>query len=289
MMRDTHPHMKKVVLITGCSSGIGKQSAITLAKHGFTVFATVRKEADAEALRHLGLPGLLPIWPLDLTNLAHITQAADIVVNELDRLEIKGLYGLVNDAGGGSQAPIELMDLDELRRELHTRILGSVAMVRAFLPLIRKANGRILWITTPAIIPTPYVATIHACDFAINCLARTLDIELKPWGIPNIMIRCGGIKTPAGLRTVSDIEALIRKSPSERVVLYERALRKWAQEMSEFDKKRTEPEEVAKVLLNALITKHPKRRYSVGHMAKAARFLEFLPQSITDWILKMRF
>ncbi len=288
-MRDTHPHMKKVVLITGCSSGIGKQSAITLAKHGFTVFATVRKEADAEALRHLGLPGLLPIWPLDLTNLAHITQAADIVVNELDRLEIKGLYGLVNDAGGGSQAPIELMDLDELRRELHTRILGSVAMVRAFLPLIRKANGRILWITTPAIIPTPYVATIHACDFAINCLARTLDIELKPWGIPNIMIRCGGIKTPAGLRTVSDIEALIRKSPSERVVLYERALRKWAQEMSEFDKKRTEPEEVAKVLLNALITKHPKRRYSVGHMAKAARFLEFLPQSITDWILKMRF
>lgn len=279
----------EAILITGCSSGIGRQSAITLAKHGFIVFATVRKEADAENLCNLSIPNLLPVYPLDLTERGHITNVAKMVANELDRRDKKGLYALINNAGGGSPAPIELMDLEKFRTELLTRVLGSVAMVQEFLPLIRRAGGRIVWIMTPAIIPTPYVASIHACDFAINCLVRTLDIELKPWAIPNIMIRCGGIKTPAGLRTTSDIEALLQAGPREQVSLYERALRKWAKDMAEFDEKRTEPEKVAEIVLKALSAKRPKRRYSVGYMAKAASFLEAMPQPIADWILKMRF
>lgn len=279
----------EAVLITGCSSGIGQQSAITLAKHGFVVFATVRRETDAENLRNLNLPHLVPVCPLDLTELGHISNTVKMVADELDRRGKKGLYALINNAGGGSPAPVELMDLEEFQTELQARILGSVAMLQAFLPLIRHAGGRIVWIMTPAIIPTPYVTGIHACDFAINCLARTIDIELKPWNIPNIMIRCGGIKTPAGLRTTSDIEALLQKGPREQVSLYNRALRKWGKDMAEFDEKRTEPQKVAETVLKALSAKRPKRRYSVGYMAKAACFLEAMPQSIADWILKMRF
>jgi len=279
----------RAVLITGCSSGIGRQSAITLAKHGFIVFATVRKEADAENLRNLNISNLLPVYPLDLTERGHITNLAKMVDNELNRRGKKGLYALINNAGGGSPAPIELMDLEMFRTELLTRVLGSVAMVQEFLPLIRRARGRIVWIMTPAIIPTPYVTSIHACDFARNCIARTLEIELKPWAIPNIMIRCGGIKTPAGLRTTSDVETLLQAGPREKVSLYERALRKWAKDMAEFDEKRTEPEKVAEIILKALYAKRPKRRYSVGYMAKAASFLEAMPQPIADWILKMRF
>jgi NAD(P)-dependent dehydrogenase (short-subunit alcohol dehydrogenase family) len=90
-----------------------------------------------------------------------------------------GLFALINNAGGGSPAPVELMDLETFRIELQARVLGSVAMVQAFLPMIRKGNGRIVWVMTPAIIPTPYVTNIHACDFAVNCIARTLDIEIK--------------------------------------------------------------------------------------------------------------
>jgi NAD(P)-dependent dehydrogenase (short-subunit alcohol dehydrogenase family) len=162
-------------------------------------------------------------------------------------------------------------------------------MIQRFLPMIRQTGGRIVWIMTPALIPTPYVASIHACDFAINCIARTLDIELKSWGIPNIMIRCGGIKTSAGLRTTTDVETLLQREPRELVLLYEKALQQWAKDMAEFDKKRTDPERVAQVVFKALVARRPKRRYSVGHMAKAARFLESLPQSVADWILKMRF
>jgi NAD(P)-dependent dehydrogenase (short-subunit alcohol dehydrogenase family) len=277
------------VLVTGCSSGIGRQIAITLARYGFLVFATVRKEADAENLHHLEIPNLVPVCPLDLTNLGHIADAAQLVADELGRRGKRGLYALVNNAGGGSPAPIELMDLDKFQIELQTRILGTVAMVQAFLPLIRRASGRIVWIMTPALIPTPYVTSIHACDFAANCIARTLDIELKPWGIPNVMIKCGGIRTPAGLRTMADVEALLQTGSRERVLLYEKALRKWAKDMAEFDKKRTEPEKVAETVLKALSTKRPKKRYSVGHMAKAAHFLEVMPQPVADWILKMRF
>jgi NAD(P)-dependent dehydrogenase (short-subunit alcohol dehydrogenase family) len=276
------------VLITGCSSGIGRTTAITLAKHGFTVFATVRKLTDAEALRSLHEPNLIPVCPLDLAKLEQIPAVAETVAAELERRKQKGLYALINNAGAGSVAPIELIDLEQLRKELEARILGAVAMIQAFLPTIRRQHGRILWVTTPAIIPTLYVTSIHACDFAVNCIARTLDLELKEWQIPVIMIRCGGIKTPAGLNTIAEVDRLLQKETSERIALYQPALQKWGKEMADFDKKRTEADEVAAVILKALGAKSPKKRYSIGYMANAATFLEKLPQPAADWILKTR-
>ncbi len=289
------------VLITGCSSGIGRATAIHLARRGFTVFATVRKEADAESLRGLKealgaertalgtMPTLIPICPLDLTRLEQIPRVMEIVTEELTRRGKEGLYALINNAGGGSVAPIELMDLHGFRTELETRVLGSVAMVQACLPMIRRARGRIVWIVTPAIMPTPYVTGIHACDFAVNCIARTLEIELKPWKIPNIMIRCGGTKTAANPRTDAELAVSLKIWPPERSALYEPALRQWQEDMAEFDAKRTEPERVAKVVFKALCAQEPKRRYSIGHMAGAAAFLESLPQPVVDWILAKRF
>ena len=296
-------------MITGCSSGIGRATAIHLAQRGFTVFATVRKQADAESLRSLNealgttalsttalsttasgtTPALIPICPLDLTRLEQIPPMMETVTEELKRRGKEGLYALINSAGGGSVAPIELMDLDGFRTELQARVLGSVAMVQACLPMIRRARGRIVWIVTPGIMPTPYVTSIHACDFAVNCIARTLEIELKPSKIPNIMIRCGGIKTAAVPRNNAELEASFKTWPPERSALYEPALRQWQEDMAEFDAKRTEPERVAKVVFKALCAEEPKRRYSIGHMAGAAAFLESLPQPVVDWILAKRF
>jgi len=280
---------RKAVLITGCSSGIGRATALYLARQGFSVFATVRKEIDVENLRRLNEPNLIPICPLDLANRDHIPAVIDTVTRELKQRNLSGLYALINNAGGGTVAPVELMNLDQFQVEVQARLIGAVALVQACLPLIRQGRGRLVWIATPATIPTPYVASIHACDFAINCLARTLDLELKPWGIPNILIRCGGIKTPAGLRTTSDVDTILRTAPYERAALYERTLRKWGASMVEFDEKRTEADRVAEVVYRALCARHPKRRYSIGYMAGAAAFLEALPQSLTDWILRMRF
>ena len=198
------------------------------------------------------------------------------------------MYAVVNNAGGGSVAPIELMDLEKFRIELETRILGPVALLQTFLPMIRKAQGRILWIVTPALIPIPYVTSIHACDFAVNCISRTLGLELRPWRIPNIMIRCGGIKTAAPDKSARELEESFKQWPRERFELYSQALVKEQEELAEFDKKRTEPEEVARVVFSALCAKKPKRRYRVGYMAGAAAMLEYLRQSTVDSIMAKR-
>ena len=279
----------RCVLVTGCSSGIGREAALALARSGFTVFATVRKEADAETLRGLGLLGLVPVWPVDLADVGQIAQAVEYVREEIARRGGDGLWAVVNNAGGGGPAPVELLEPERFEKELRTRLVGPVALMQGLLPLLRRAGGRIVWIMTPALMPTPYVAGIHACDFAVNCLARTLDIELKRWRIPNIMVRCGGIKTPAGMRTVADVETLLKSGPRDRVALYDAALRKWAEDMAAFDLKRTDASAVADVVVRAVEARRPRRRYSVGHMARAAAFLEALPQSVADRILKSRF
>ncbi len=284
----TVPSQTRAVLVTGCSSGIGRAAAVYLARRGFTVFATVRKETGADSLRQAGLPVLIPVCPLDLSDPEQLQQAAQAVQAELDRRGISGLYALINNAGAGAVAPIELMDLAAFRADLLARLAGPVGLLQAFLPRLRQARGRVLWITTPALMPIPYVASIHACDFAVNCLARTLELELKPWGIPSIMIRCGGIKTAASDRTARQMAEDMRGWPADRSALYADALRKELAALGKFDQQRSEPEDVAHVIYQALTARSPKRRYSVGHLSRLAALVELFPQPLVDRIMAMR-
>jgi len=276
------------VLVTGCSTGIGRAIAIHLAQNGFTVFATVRKESDAENLYNLNEPNLIPTYPLDLTKPEHIPNVVNIVLNELKKRGKEGLYAIVNNAGGGSIAPIELMDLNKFRIELETRLVGPIGLLQAFLPMIRRVNGRILWIVTPALIPIPFVSSIHICDFAVNCIVRTLKLELKPWDIPVIMIRCGGIKTAAPEKTNKELEESFKQWPKEKLDLYSRVLMKEQEELHKFDEKRTEPGEVAKVVYKALCAKKPKSKYRIGYMSGVAAMLEYFPQTFVDFLMVKR-
>ena len=279
----------KAVLVTGCSSGIGRATAIYLARKGFTVFATVRKEEDAEALAKFKPAGLLPVCPLDLTRLDQIRGVADFVRKELEQRGIEGLYAVVHNAGGGTMAPIELMEIEKFRAELETRLVGPVALTQALLPMLRLGKGRIVWIATPALVPLPYVACIHAPDFAVNCLARTLNLELAPWRIPNILVRCGGVKTAAPGKNARELaEAFARWPDDERSSVYKAALRKEMKSQEDFDRKRSEPELIAAKVYLALCAKKPKVRYRVGYMSGLAAFIESLPQSWADAIMSRR-
>jgi NAD(P)-dependent dehydrogenase (short-subunit alcohol dehydrogenase family) len=279
----------KSVLVTGCSSGIGQASALHLAHQGTIVFAGVRKESDAAALRDLGLPNLIPLCPLDLSQPQHISAALETVRTELSLRGMDGLYAVVNNAGAGAISPLELLDLDAFHSDLQARILGPLGLLQAFLPQIRRSGGRIIWVVTPGLLPTPFVASIHACDFAVQCLARTLNIELKRWNIPSIMVRCGGIKTAAPAKTNALLEEAAKKWPQERFELYAGALKKEMGNLVQFDTKRTGAEEVARVIEKALRDPKPKSRYRVGYMSGAAAFLELLPQNLADALLGMRY
>jgi NAD(P)-dependent dehydrogenase (short-subunit alcohol dehydrogenase family) len=284
MSTELHPKGEGV-LVTGCSSGIGRATALYLAERGFTVFATVRKEADLESLRNLNQPSLVPIYPLDLSKPEHFPDVVEAIRQELSARGKEGLYAIVNNAGGGFIAPVELLSLEEFRIELEARIVGPVALIQALLPLVRRARGgRILWISTPALIAIPYVASIHACEFAMNCIAQSLHLELMPWKITNVMICCGGIKTAAPERTARELENAIEQWPQERVELYLQAFRRLQAGFAKFDTERSDPEEVAKVVFRALCAKKPKRKYLVGHRAKAMAMLRFMPQSLIDYV-----
>ncbi len=275
------------VIVTGSSSGIGRACAVTLAERGFTVFATVRKSADADALRALGLENLIPVCPLDLTKPEQIAAAIKVIQAHLRARKI-GLYAIVNNAGGGGIAPIELMDVGGFRTELEARLVGPVTLLQALLPEIRQSHGRIVWIATPALLPIPFVASIHAADYAINCLARTLQIELKPWQIPSILIRCGGIQTASVGRSARDLVAAFEQWPADRFALYADRLKHEADDQSEFDSGRTDPGAVAQVVYSALTTRRPKRRYQIGHLSRVAAALEYLPQTWVDAIMERR-
>jgi len=279
----------EAVLITGCSSGIGRATAIHLARHDYTVFATVRRDSDAAALSALQEPNLVPVCPLDLSHQDHIPAAVDFVNAEIQSRSLTGLRALINNAGGGQIAPVELMDLGQFNQELQVRLVGATALLQALLPTIRRTpGGRIMWITTPALIPTRYVASIHAADFAVNCLVRTLRIELKRWAIPTVMIRCGGIQTPSVTRSMDKLHDDLQRWPDDQVELYGDELRAWIHEMAEFDARRTPPEKVAEVVYQALKADSPRGRYSVGYMAGIAAVLESIPQPLADAILARR-
>lgn len=281
--------MKKAVVITGCSSGIGRAAALHLTRLGYTVFATVRKEEDADSLRReAGNADLVPVCPLDLTRPDEIAAALEAVARGLDSRGFEGLFALVNNAGSGAIAPVELLDTGLLRRELEARLVGPVALIQGLLPRLRRGGGRILWITTPALLPIPFIASIHVPDFGANGLIRTLDVELRPWSIPNIMIRCGGIRTAAVGRSERDLEEALHAWPAEKRALYAERLEKMRRELAAFDRKRTEPEKAAETIARALAVRRPKRRYRVGHMSGAAAFFEAFPQRFVDFVMSRR-
>jgi NAD(P)-dependent dehydrogenase (short-subunit alcohol dehydrogenase family) len=124
-------------VITGASSGIGRATTLALDSLGFHVFAGVRTERDAAALRLAGSDRLTPIR-LDVTDPDSIASAADTVTRALGDA---GLAGLVNNAGIAVPGPLEYLDLDDLRRQLEINLVGQLAVTQAFLPLIRAVGG----------------------------------------------------------------------------------------------------------------------------------------------------
>jgi len=117
-------------------------------------------------------------------------------------------------------------------------------------------------------VPVPWITDIHAPDFSVNYLARTLNLELLPEGIRNILIRCGGIKTPSVARSEKELAVRLGKMAKEKSDIYKARLEKVLKDQVKFDSKRTEPIEVAKIDRKVLLVKNSKTRYQIGHMSK---------------------
>lgn len=268
------------VLVTGASSGMGKACALRLSQAGFTVFAGVRKQRDAQMLKQEGSSRLIPVI-LDVTNEQTILQACQFIRESVGDA---GLVGLVNNAGVGVTAPIELVPLDELRRQFDINVIGQVAVIQAFLPLIRAARGRIINVGSVGGQTTiPFGGPLCASKYAIESINDAMRMELRPWGIQVVLVAPGSIRTPAVNKLVQDSEAMLQTFPSDGIRRYAAAYRAFVQTFVKHEEAGAPPEAMANVVLKALTADKPRTRYPVGPLSRRLFLLSrLLPASVFD-------
>jgi len=249
-----------------------------------TVFAGVRNLAAGDALQAKAGQAIIPVQ-LDVTDGESITKAADLVAGHVGGA---GLSGLVNNAGIAIGSPLELIPLQQLRRQLEVNVVGQIAVTQAVLPLLRRAQGRIVNMGSIAGRGTiPMMGPYSASKYALEALTDALRLELYPWGIEVSIIEPGAIATPIwdkSMQTSLDVES---QMPAERKHLYEAAAQSIRESVGQAAARAISVDAVVEAVLHALTAKRPKTRYLVGRDAKLrAVMVKWLPDRLQDWILK---
>lgn len=268
-------------LVTGASTGIGRATALRLDGSGWKVFAGVRRQEDAEALRAESSERLTPVI-LDVTEPEQIAAAAERVASESDA----GLHGLVNNAGVAVPGPLETVPLEDFRRQIEVNLVAYVAVTQALLPQIRQAEGRVVFLSSiGGRIAFPFGGPYHASKFATEAIGDVFRQELRPWGLRVSIVEPGSIDTPIwerGQRKGEEIEA---KAPRTNL-LYGAALEKFRKVIEDTAERGIPPEKVAGAIAHALESPRPKSRYLVGLDAKLqARLKPLIPTSVFDRIV----
>ena len=273
------------VLVTGASSGMGKACAVRLANGGFTVFAAVRKERDAQELREGGSQRVIPVI-LDVTEERTISEAFRTI---RDAVGSAGLAGLVNNAGIAVTGPMELVSLDELRRQFEVNVFGQVAVIQAFLPLIRAARGRIINVgSVGAKFALPFGGALNASKAAFESISDSLRMELRPWGIRVVLVSPGSIRTSAEAKLVADSEATVNSFSPEGKARYASSYRAFVQALLRLESHGVGPEVMAEIVYRAMTAHVPKRRYPVGPKSRLLPLLfTTMPAAVAD-ALRMR-
>jgi NAD(P)-dependent dehydrogenase (short-subunit alcohol dehydrogenase family) len=267
---------QKSVVITGASTGIGRACALHMDALGWHVFAGVRREADAESLRREASGQLTPIF-LDVTDARSIREAHSAVETSLGA---SGLAGLVNNAGIAYGGPVELLDLDELRRAFEVNFFGLIAVTQAFLPLLRAGRGRVVNMSSVSgMVASPFLSPYTTSKWALEALSDALRVELEPWDIKVSVVQPGAIDTPIwskGLRTANTIRERV---PNERLTMYAAAVSSIEAGLQPHG---IAPEYVARAVADALASGKPRTRYTVGKDAAIVRLFQRLPDRIRD-------
>jgi NAD(P)-dependent dehydrogenase (short-subunit alcohol dehydrogenase family) len=274
---------KEAVVITGTSTGIGRACALHLAEKGYRVFAGVRKETDGDTLKRESSDRLTPVI-LDVTDDETINKAAELV-SELTG--DSGLFGLINNAGIVVAGPLEFISLEDFWRQLHVNLSGQLAVIQAFLPLLRKAKGRIINITSiGGRQPVPFMGPYCASKAAFEALTDSLRMELFPFGIQVSIVTPGNIKTPIWDKTRKRSQEEIKKLPPNIHEFYGEAINSMLKGASKMEDSGLSPEVVAYVVATALEAIKPRTRYIVGMDAKIQVLMSrFLPDRLRDRIV----
>lgn len=263
----------KSVLVTGASSGIGKATALLLARSGYLVFAGVRKVEDGEALK-AEEPRIEPIV-LEVTDRESIGEAVREVSAHVD-----GLSALVNNAGVSFTAPLEFQDLGEIERVFAINVFGLIAVTQAFLPLLRKGRGRVVNVGSVGDrFTVPFGGALCASKSAVRSLTEALRMELHPFGIHVALIQPASVCTAAVDKFAEDAREKLATLPSQARVLYGEMYDAMVKRASAEERAGSPPEVIAEAILEAVSAREPRTRYPAG---KRAGLLTWLPALLPD-------
>lgn len=263
-------------VVTGASTGIGRACVDALASAGAHVWATVRTDADEQALRR-DHPDAVSVLRMEVTDADSVTAAGQ-------RVRAGGpLAGLVNNAGVALPAPLEHIPIEVFRRQLEVNLIGQLAVTQAMLPALRTsreqgADARIVMIgSIGGRIAAPMLGAYHASKFAMVGLADTLRAELAPSGIKVILIEPGAIATPIWDRGAAAGNELLAGLPEEGRQRYADQIATAQSSAAKSARRGLPPARAAQVVVKALTAGSPRPRYLIGPDAHAAAVVAQLP------------
>jgi NAD(P)-dependent dehydrogenase (short-subunit alcohol dehydrogenase family) len=261
------------VLITGASTGIGRSAATYLAAEGWRVFAGVRDPAGVD------LDGA-EVVELDVTS-------ADSIASALERVRERTggrLDGLVNNAGIPVAGAVETVPVEDFRALIETNLTGAFAVTKAFLPLIRRARGRIVFVgSLGGRVAFPYAAAYHASKFGIEGLAESLRSEMRPLGVGVSVVEPATMATEIWGKGREQLAAVRASLTPEQREVYGEALEGFDRTLASADEDGEDPGEVAGTIAKALTASNPDDRYPVGRGARSLTLLEpLLPSAVFD-------
>jgi NAD(P)-dependent dehydrogenase (short-subunit alcohol dehydrogenase family) len=249
----------KVALVTGSSSGIGFETSLMLARAGFNTYASMRNLEKSKNITEIAKKEKLPLQvvQLDVNNDGSVKDAIVKILKADQRIDV-----LINNAGYGLFGSVEDTSIEEIKAQFETNFFGVVRVTQQVLPLMRRQNsGTIVNVSSVGgRIGLPALSAYHSTKFALEGLSESIAFELEPFGIRVVIIEPGVIRTNILNSSSSAKKALDPKSPyfSLSQKLNDNFKSMMESEIS------SPPEEVAKVILQAVTSENPQLRYSVG-------------------------
>ena len=247
--------MKKVALVTGASSGIGRETARLLAEQGFIVYGAARRTDKMQDLKQAGIK----LLAMDVTDDAALVSGVNTIIQAEGRID-----ALVNNAGYGSYGSLEDTPMSEARYQFDVNIFGMARLTQLVLPHMRQQrSGRIINISSiGGKLGEPHGAWYHATKYAVEGLSDSLRMELKEFGIDVVIIEPGAIITEwAGIAR----DHMLKISGN---TAYKDLTLKHAAMFERADKSGSKPVVVAKTIVRAINASRPKTRYATGGGAK---------------------
>ncbi len=270
----------KTVLITGCSSGIGRATALGLKKRNWRVFATARKEKDVKELKKLGFESHL----LDVLDSNSIKEAVDWLLAKTGG----NLEALINNAGYGQGGAIEDLSREMLRQQFEVNVFGLQELTNRLIPIFRRQRrGRIVNISSVAgRLSLPYSGAYSASKYALEALSDALRNEVRSSGIRVSLIEPGVIRTKFNEKAQEYFIPIKEDRTSYHYKAYQKM--SWERE-KELSARVPSPEAVVKRIIHALENKRPRARYLVTKEAYLFVILKrILPDSLIDFLIRQR-